>query len=94
MPVKLREFGILVTVRYWDRDSIRGTRTSRKHVQRAFRTTSFATLAAGKKPQFKADDERVFYDFTMEALENHFVSRKTFDEAEKKNFSVCRAWSI
>ena len=40
-------------------------------------------LAAGKKPNFKADDERVYYTFAMEVLENHFVSDKTFNEARK-----------
>ena len=38
-------------------------------------------LAANKTPTFKADDERVYYTFTMEVLKNHFVSEKTFAEA-------------
>src|SRR6478735_4800245 len=82
LPVKLREFGILVTARYWDAQY-----SWNAHVEKAraagIPEDVIRDLAAGKKPQFKADDERVFYDFTMEALENHFVSRKTFDEAKK-----------
>jgi 4-carboxymuconolactone decarboxylase len=82
LPVKLREFGILVTARYWDAQY-----SWNAHVEKAraagIPDDVIRDLAAGKKPQFKADDERVFYDFTMEALENHFVSRKTFDEAKK-----------
>jgi 4-carboxymuconolactone decarboxylase len=40
-------------------------------------------LAANRKPRFTAEDERVFYDFAMEALENHFVSDRTFEEAKR-----------
>jgi 4-carboxymuconolactone decarboxylase len=40
-------------------------------------------LAAGKKPHFKADDERVYYTFAMEILESHVVSDATFNEARK-----------
>ena len=81
LPVKLREFGILVTARYWDAQY-----SWNAHVDKA-RTAGISDdvirdLAANKKPQFKADDERVFYEFAMEALENHFVSEKTFTEAK------------
>ena len=38
-------------------------------------------LAANKTPTFKAGDERVYYTFAMEDLNNHFVSDKTFAEA-------------
>jgi 4-carboxymuconolactone decarboxylase len=80
--VKLREFGILVTARYWDAQY-----SWNAHVDKAraagIPDDVIRDLAANKKPQFKADDERVFYEFAMEALENHFVSEKTFNEAKK-----------
>lgn len=80
LPVKLREFGILVTARYWDSQY-----SWNAHVDKAIAAgipeDVVRDLAAGKKPTFKADDERVYYNFTMEMLENHFVSQKTFDEA-------------
>lgn len=80
LPVKLREFGILVTARYWDSQY-----SWNAHVDKAIAAgipeEVVRDLAAGKKPAFKADDERVYYNFTMEMLENHFVSQKTFDEA-------------
>ncbi len=80
LPVKLREFGILVTARYWDAQF-----SWNAHVDKALAAGIPADvvndLAAGKKPIFKADDERVYYNFAMEALENHFVSKATFDEA-------------
>ena len=81
LPVKLREFGILVTARWW------GTEFSwNAHVEKAraagIPDDVIRDLAAKKKPTFKADDERVFYNFAMEVLEHHFVSDKTFAEAK------------
>jgi 4-carboxymuconolactone decarboxylase len=82
LPVKLREFGILVTARYWDAQY-----SWNAHVDKAIAAgipeDVVRDLAAGKKPTFKADDERVYYTFAMEVLENHFVSEKTFSEARK-----------
>src|SRR4029450_4789216 len=71
LPVKLREFGILVTARYWDSQF-----SWNAHVDKAREAGIPAQviddLAQGKTPRFEADDERVFYQFTMEALEKHF----------------------
>ena len=82
LPVKLREFGILVTARYWDSQY-----SWNAHVDKAREAgipqEVIDDLAQGRTPQFKAEDERVFYEFAMEALENHFVSQKTFDAAQK-----------
>lgn len=81
LPVKLREFGILVTARYWDSQYAWNA-----HVEKAraagIADDVIADLAAKKRPSFKADDERVFYDFAMEVLEKHFVSDKTFAQAK------------
>ena len=80
LPVKLREFGILVMSRYWDAQY-----SWNAHVDKAraagIPEDVIKDLAAGRKPDFKADDERIYYTFAMEMLENHFVSQKTFDEA-------------
>ena len=82
LPVKLREFGILVTARFWDSQYAWNA-----HVDKArdagIPDDVIKDLAAGKKPSFKADDERAYYNFAMEVLENHFVSEKTFNEARK-----------
>src|SRR5688572_30748719 len=82
LPVKLREFGILVTARYWDAQF-----SWNAHVDKAIAAgipeDVVRDLAAGKKPSFKADDERAYYNFAMEVLENHFVSEQTFNEARK-----------
>lgn len=81
LPVKLREFGILVTARYWDAQY-----SWNAHVDKALAAgipqDVVDDLAAGKKPKFTADDERVYYNFAVEMLENHFVSDKTFSEAK------------
>lgn len=80
LPVKLREFGILVMSRYWDAQY-----SWNAHVDKAraagIPDDVIKDLAAGRKPDFKADDERIYYTFATEMLENHFVSQKTFDEA-------------
>ena len=82
LPVKLREFGILVTARHWDAQY-----SWNAHVDKAraagISDEIIGDLAAGKKPKFKEDDERVFYEFAMEVLEKHFVSDGTFAEALK-----------
>jgi 4-carboxymuconolactone decarboxylase len=80
LPEKLREFGILVTARYWDSQY-----SWNAHVDKA-RAAGISEdvindLAANKTPTFKADDERVYYTFTMEVLKNHFVNEQTFAEA-------------
>lgn len=82
LPVKLREFGILVTARFWDSQYAWNAHVD-KAIAAGIPKDVIDDLAAGKKPNFKADDERVYYNFAMEALENHFVSQKTFDEARK-----------
>jgi 4-carboxymuconolactone decarboxylase len=80
LPEKLREFGILVTARYWDAQY-----SWNAHVDKAraagIPQSVIDELAANKVPNFQADDERVYYTFAMEVLKNHFVSDKTFAEA-------------
>ncbi|HEY0337473.1 MAG TPA: carboxymuconolactone decarboxylase family protein, partial [Burkholderiales bacterium] len=81
LPVKLREFGILVTARYWDAQYSWNAHVD-KAVAAGISEDVIRDLAANKKPHFKVDDERVFYEFAMEVLENHFVSAKTFAQAK------------
>ncbi len=81
LPEKLREFGILVTARYWDAQY-----SWNAHVDKAraagVTDEVIKDLAENRKPNFKVDDERVYYTFAMEVLENHFVSDTTFAEAK------------
>jgi len=82
LPVKLREFGICVTARYWDAQY-----SWNAHVDKARAAgvpgEVIRDLAAGKKPSFTNDDERIYYTFAMEVLQNHFVSDRTFNEARQ-----------
>jgi 4-carboxymuconolactone decarboxylase len=82
LPVKLREFGICVTARYWDAQY-----SWNAHVDKARAAgvpdEVIRDLAAGKKPSFTNDDERIYYTLAMEVLQNHFVSDRTFNEARQ-----------
>ena len=80
MPEKLREFGILVTARYWDAQY-----SWNAHVDKAraagIPDEVITALAENRVPSFKADDERVYYTFAMEMLKDHRVRDETFAEA-------------
>ena len=82
LPEKLREFGILVTARFWDAQY-----SWNAHVDKAraagIPQSVIDDLAANRTPEFAADDERVYYMFAMEMLKNHFVSDATFAEARR-----------
>jgi len=81
LPEKLREFGILVTARFWDAQY-----SWNAHVDKAraagISEAVINDLAANRTPAFESDAERVYYSFAMEILRNHFVSEKTFAEAK------------
>ena len=78
---KLREFGILVTARFWDAQY-----SWNAHVDKAraagITDDVINDLAANRTPAFKSDEERVYYTFAMEVLKTHFVSAETFAEAK------------
>src|SRR3990170_7802381 len=80
LPEKLRELSILIAARFWDAQY-----SWNAHVDQAIaagiRPDSIKAIAEKRAPMFQADDERVFFKFSMELLENHFVSDKTFKEA-------------
>lgn len=77
---KLREFSILIASRFWD-----SQHSWNAHVDKAIAAglprDVAAAVAERREPPFQADDERVFYRFTMEMLQNHFVSDETFAAA-------------
>ena len=81
LPEKLREFSILITARHWDAQHSWNAHLD-KAIAAGLDPAVPAALAARRTPGFKADDERVFYEFSMQMLERHFVDEKTFREAE------------
>ncbi len=79
---KLREFSILIASRYWD-----AQHSWNAHVDKAIAAglppEVAQAVAESRAPDFKAEDEKVFYQFCKEILENHFVSDDTFAAAQK-----------
>lgn len=81
LPQKLREFSILLTARFWDAQYSWNSHVD-KAVAAGIAPEIVEAIAGNQTPRFKADDERVFYQFSMEMLENHFVSEETFRQAQ------------
>ncbi len=77
---KLREFSILITARHWD-----AQHSWNAHIDKAIAAGMNAevlqAIADRRTPVFTAEDERVFYQFCIEALEGHFVGDATFARA-------------
>lgn len=77
---KLREFSILITARHFDAQHSWNAHLD-KAVSAGLDPEVPKALARKQRPAFKADDERVFYDFCTQLLEDHFVGDATFAEA-------------
>jgi 4-carboxymuconolactone decarboxylase len=80
---KLREFSILITARHFDAQHSWNAHID-KAVAAGMSMDTLRAIAEYRTPDFKADDERVFYKFCTEVLEQHFVSDATFAEAQKQ----------
>jgi 4-carboxymuconolactone decarboxylase len=78
---KLREFSILITARFWDAQYSWNSHLN-KAIEAGIAPEIARAIAEKRRPVFSEDDERVFFDFSMEMLENHFVSDATFNEAQ------------
>ena len=80
LPEKLREFGLLLASRFWDAQY-----SWNAHVDPAIKLgispAIIAAVAEQRTPTFTDDAERVFYDFVMELLTDHFVRQPTFAAA-------------
>ena len=81
LPKKLREFSILITARFWDAQYSWNSHVG-KAIEAGISAETVQAITEKRRPQFSMDDERVFFNFTMEILENHFVSDATFKEAQ------------
>lgn len=78
---KLREFSILITARFWDAQYSWNSHVG-KAVEAGIDAETVRAIAEKRRPQFKAEDERVFFAFSMEMLEQHFVSDETYRAAQ------------
>lgn len=77
---KLREFSILITARFWDAQHSWNAHVD-KAVAAGISTDALRAIAEHRTPEFTTRDEQIFYTFSMEVLENHFVSDETFAAA-------------
>ncbi len=82
LPNKLRELSILITARFWDAQYSWNAHVDAT-IAAGISPEVIAAIAEQRKPTFAAEDERVFYKFSMEMLENHFVSDETFEQARE-----------
>ena len=77
---KYRELSLLIAARFFDAQY-----SWNAHVETAIkegiRPDTLQAIAERRPPPFNDDEERVFYVFAMEVLENHFVQQETFDAA-------------
>jgi 4-carboxymuconolactone decarboxylase len=80
LPEKLRELSILITARFFD-----AQHSWNAHVEKAIAAgidrDALDALARNDIPYFTQEDERVFYQFCSEMLNDHFVSDATFNAA-------------
>jgi 4-carboxymuconolactone decarboxylase len=77
---KLREFSILITARFWDAQHSWNAHVD-KAVAAGMSPEALRAIAEHRTPEFNNRDERIFYAFCMEVLEQHFVSDATFAAA-------------
>jgi 4-carboxymuconolactone decarboxylase len=79
---KLREFSILITARFWDAQHSWNSHFD-KAVAAGMSAEALKAIAEHRTPAFAQEDERVFYAFCMEVLQQHFVSDATFAAAQR-----------
>ena len=79
---KYRELCLMIPARFFDAQY-----SWNAHIDAALKEgvlpETLQAIAERRDPPFKDDEERVFYAFVMEVLENHFVKQETFDAARK-----------
>jgi 4-carboxymuconolactone decarboxylase len=79
---KLREFSILLTARHFDAQHSWNAHVD-KAVAAGMSIEALRAIAERRTPEFNADDERVFYEFCTQVLDDHFVSDQTFLAAQE-----------
>jgi len=77
---KLREFSILITARHFDAQHSWNAHVD-KAIAAGISVEAIRAIAERRTPSFAAEDDRVFYQFCAEVLEQHFVSDATFAAA-------------
>jgi 4-carboxymuconolactone decarboxylase len=82
MAPKYRELSLLIAARFFDAQYSWNAHAEAA-VKEGIRPETLQAIAERREPDFNDDEERVFYTFAMEVLENHFVRQETFDAARR-----------
>jgi 4-carboxymuconolactone decarboxylase len=82
MPAKFRELCLLMAARAFDAQYSWNAHTEAA-IKEGVQPETLAAIAERRPPPFNDDQERVFFAFATEVLENHFVRQESFDAARK-----------
>jgi 4-carboxymuconolactone decarboxylase len=82
MAPKYRELSLLIAARFFDAQYSWNAHVDAA-IKEGIRPETLQAIAERRAPPFNDDEERLFYTFAMEILENHFVKQETFDAARK-----------
>jgi 4-carboxymuconolactone decarboxylase len=77
---KYRELSLLIAARFFDAQYSWNAHAETA-IKEGIRPDTLQAIAERRPPPFNDDQERIFYAFAMEVLENHFVQQETFDAA-------------
>lgn len=80
LPLRLRELSLLLAARHVDAQYSWNAHVA-KCVEEGIPQAAVDAIARRCEPEFDKDEDRVFYQFCRELLEEHFVSDRTFAAA-------------
>lgn len=80
LALKYRELSLLIAARFFDAQYSWNAHADAA-IKAGIRPDTLQAIAERRPPPFNDDEERTFYGFAMEVLENHFVAQETFDAA-------------
>jgi 4-carboxymuconolactone decarboxylase len=82
MAPKYRELSLLIAARFFDAQYSWNAHTEAA-IKAGVRPETLQAIAERRPPPFNDEEERIFFSFAMEMLENHFVRQETFDAARQ-----------
>ncbi len=83
LPERLREFGLLLAARFWDAQYSWNAHVD-PAIKLGIKPEIIQAVAEKRTPSFDDEEERIFYEFAMEVLQRHFVSKPVFEAAREK----------
>lgn len=79
---KYRELSLLIAAQFFDAQYSWNAHAEAA-IKEGIRPETLKAIAERRPPTFNDEEERIFFSFAMELLENHFVRQETFDAARK-----------